>query len=95
METKFVCNICEKTFRSSYRLKSHEKNHNELTSFKCEICEKSFVYWYKFKTHQDTHKNIATCEICDLKFSCESRVKQHQENRWRKISVVAKMIKRF
>ena len=69
------CEICEKTFSDSTRLKNHIKNIHE-----CESCGKLFSLKHHLERHIHTihegHKNHK-CELCGKYFSNSSHLKRH------------------
>ena len=79
----FACNICEKTFINSNKLKRHvDSVHNKLSLnlYKCEPCGKVFGQRRLLKTRVKTiHEKMKEhrCVSCDKIFRCKGTLKRH------------------
>ena len=67
-EQGFICNICNRSFKSRTGLKNHKSIHNRITAEqKCEQCDKTFNSVKALKMHGKCHisKTFATKDkIC-------------------------------
>lgn len=60
------CQICNKTFTSTYKLKSHLFYHKAVPSrFKCTHCLKEYYRKDEFNRHVARHKNQQKLHVCD------------------------------
>lgn len=79
-EKSHKCNLCEKSFRFDFMLKTHLIAHNEERPFKCEICKKPFRTPLDVKMHQNIIHNTSKpykCNICRKDFSHPNYLKVH------------------
>jgi len=51
----FKCDVCEKHFSHSSRLKLHVHTHNYKGPFACDVCKKSFKQLENMKLHLRSH----------------------------------------
>ena len=80
----FKCHLCEKIFKSKYKLKEHtRKRHPKNTlNFTCEYCGKIFNSNEYLKAHMYVHKNMAfTCSECDYKTKYPSNLTCHKRTK--------------
>ena len=67
----YKCDICEETFETSIKLKSHRRVHRGSKGkrpYECDTCGNSFRYPHRFLSHQNIHANIRfDCKICGKK----------------------------
>ena len=72
-KTVFECDICEKRFMLSYRLRIHfQSAHTRLRKFKCEHCEKQFraeadVRKHISRLHKKSEDSKVKCPLCNSK----------------------------
>ena len=70
---KFICNICERTFATFYRLKIHKVRVHEsskgVKQFECQLCSKNFYLLADLKKHESSHSSQEQfeCDICEKK----------------------------
>jgi len=89
-QPKYVCEVCNKGFKSGYNLKRHQKDyHGEnseiikaKTSHICALCAKPFLSSHNLKRHHlDFHsENRLTyhCELCRKNFQNRFNLKRHR-----------------
>ena len=74
----FSCNMCDKEFFESYRLKQHKSAvHDGVKLFECEFCDKSFSTKAQRRTHiKIIHEKLKNhkCEHCDKTFPTSSNL---------------------
>ena len=96
----FSCKSCNKTFESSYKLKSHQyKVHNEReASFLCDKCDKVFKFRGELNFHfQKYHSGVTfVCPDCgksfNHKYNLEIHIKMvHVKNKTLSCDVCGKM----
>ncbi|XP_077867752.1 uncharacterized protein LOC144357178 [Saccoglossus kowalevskii] len=51
-----VCESCDATFDSYFKLKMHRLTHDDLKSFKCDVCDKSFAERQALAVHVECHR---------------------------------------
>ncbi|XP_012737121.2 gastrula zinc finger protein XlCGF57.1 isoform X2 [Fundulus heteroclitus] len=75
----FSCDMCGKTFRDHFSLKSHMRVHSEEKPFGCEICAKSFKHEHNLKIHMRIHTGEMpfSCEVCGKRFKHQHNLKTH------------------
>ncbi|NXW26252.1 ZN500 protein, partial [Circaetus pectoralis] len=54
-EMPYSCQQCQKTFRTSSHLATHQQNHTQESSYACVVCGKSFSVGTECLLHQRTH----------------------------------------
>ena len=66
-----VCLLCNKSFPSKYKLKSHMYSHTGERPFACEVCGKGFSRGPNLKTHMRVHTGAKPfpCTRCNRGFS--------------------------
>jgi uncharacterized Zn-finger protein len=78
-----ICTICNKLYRTNYKLKLHMMTHSNTFKHKCsfEGCEKSFKSKLGLQEHEaarHTGKFNFTCEVCQKGFHVRSYLIGHQ-----------------
>lgn len=78
-ERAFVCDICNKSYKSYRVLKIHKLRHGPANEV-CNICGKTFRLRSEVKHHMRRHNNDrrVQCESCDKVFYRNSELKNHQ-----------------
>ena len=89
---RIKCTICDKSFASGQRLKSHiaaiheGKKSGRIERVKCESCNKDFASKQRLKSHItsfhsekiESHSNLRVeCEFCDSSFASKQRLNSH------------------
>jgi uncharacterized Zn-finger protein len=80
-----ICTICNKLFRTNFKLKQHMLTHEENNAkYICnyEACNKAFKSRIGLKEHiarLHTEEFNFTCDICDKKFLLRSYFRAHQK----------------
>ncbi|KOB60494.1 Uncharacterized protein OBRU01_24440 [Operophtera brumata] len=60
------CKICNKTFKSTYKLKAHLFYHKAVPGrFTCSLCLKEYYRKDEYKRHIAVHKNEQKLHVCD------------------------------
>jgi len=89
-QPKYVCEICNKGFKSGYNLKRHQNDyHGEnseiikaKTSHICALCAKPFLSSHNLKRHHmDFHSDSRLtyhCELCRKNFQNRFNLKRHR-----------------
>lgn len=85
----FDCDLCEKTFANTNRLRYHRMRHSVDRPIECDRCDKRFKNKYDLKIHMNSHDKLLlhNCTKCDRRFRVISHLKAHLEshelsNRW-------------
>ncbi|KAK3610445.1 hypothetical protein CHS0354_016624 [Potamilus streckersoni] len=75
----FVCNICNKSFKTKYVHNLHMNTHREDICFKCDMCGKGFKNKSYLFSHMKRHnKEFRTfCEICGKGFYENRKLQDH------------------
>lgn len=79
-----ICTVCNKLFRTNYKLREHMQTHAENNAkYICdfESCSKAFRSKIGLKEHVARHRGEFkfTCEICDKKFLLHSYFLAHKK----------------
>lgn len=81
----FVCDVCNRAFKTSSGLKAHRVQHDpDRKPYKdCEKCGKSFISRSSYYAHISSHDNgtgktvTFTCYVCTTTFKHASSLKRH------------------
>ncbi|XP_051572830.1 transcription factor E4F1-like [Myxocyprinus asiaticus] len=78
-EGRYICEICEKTFKTTNILRTHMFTHNEEKDFKCEICETAFRTKGSLIRHKRRHTDERPyrCNQCGLAFRESGALTRH------------------
>ena len=64
-DRKHECQICQKAFFTTQRLKEHILTHGGIKPFKCNLCNGAFSNFSGHRQHMmNTHWIKFTCDIC-------------------------------
>ncbi|KAL9704775.1 hypothetical protein quinque_008293 [Culex quinquefasciatus] len=82
-ERPYSCPHCEKSFRTSTKLKIHVDGvHLKLRKFTCEVCNKKFLDAGNLKSHMATHaetrKYVCDYENCGKAFALPGTLRVHK-----------------
>ncbi len=79
--SEFICELCQKTFTKSYRLKNHIENIHSEKLYECDQCLKAFATVKRLKLHTDKHliekPSSLPCTICQKVFRSTSNLEKH------------------
>lgn len=103
---KYSCSICEETFLSKFRLKTHQFKHGaDDKVFTCDICAKQFQRMNYLKLHRRIHdpdykaaaaEKTKFCDQCGINIKYESyrfHMKTHHANEHVKCEVCEQAFK--
>ena len=68
--SKYMCDKCEKSFGSKYKLKRHEQSQHNGIQFECNLCKMFYTRKDNLKVHMTVHHKIVTkndklqCDEC-------------------------------
>ncbi|GFO49909.1 Zinc finger protein [Plakobranchus ocellatus] len=76
----FSCHICNKAFKTAYRLKRHEQSHTDVRPYACRTCDKRFKQSGHRNEHEANHERQGVrflCNKCGFVFRCRSSFNTH------------------
>uniref|UniRef100_A0A673MJN8 Transcription factor E4F1 n=1 Tax=Sinocyclocheilus rhinocerous TaxID=307959 RepID=A0A673MJN8_9TELE len=78
-EGRYICEICEKTFKTTNILRTHMFTHTDQKDFKCEICETAFRTKGSLIRHKRRHTDERPyrCNQCGLAFRESGALTRH------------------
>lgn len=79
-EKNYQCNVCQKRYDSSYRLRIHQNSHQGIRQFGCTICPRDFLTSSSLARHKKTvhsQDEPFCCNICLRKFNIAYNMKMH------------------
>lgn len=76
---RLQCNVCDKIFADSSKLKRHMISHSVNKEFKCDLCPKEFTERHKLARHMLTHsgRRDYPCPHCDRAFALKHNLTAH------------------
>lgn len=81
----FKCDVCPKSFATSYKLYLHYKWHLGINNFKCLYCSKAFSKYSVYLSHDRTHinKKLFKCNFCEKWFIISYNLHTHTQTRYK------------
>ncbi|TSO37038.1 Transcription factor E4F1 [Bagarius yarrelli] len=78
-EGRYVCHICEKTFKTANILRTHLSIHTDRKDFKCDLCETAFRTKGSLIRHNRRHTDERPyqCSQCGLSFRESGALTRH------------------
>lgn len=78
---KYICNICQKAFKSNSELKLHKVYHAEK-QFHCDQCSRKYYTKTALSEHMKKHRNepMFICDICGIRQSSRKSFREHLES---------------
>ncbi|XP_051740469.1 transcription factor E4F1 isoform X1 [Ctenopharyngodon idella] len=78
-EGRYICDICDKTFKTTNILRTHMFTHTDQKDFKCEICETAFRTKGSLIRHKRRHTDERPyrCNQCGLAFRESGALTRH------------------
>lgn len=78
----YLCDVCGRSFKTSWSLKNHERIHSGITSMKtysCPLCSKTFFHKSQFLQHMVRHSGTKphACSVCGKSYSQKGSLTQH------------------
>ena len=91
----FGCTICSKTFKTRYSMHYHNRRQHKEAAVSgssdhgnpvaeqhiCEECGKICKSKRSLFSHKYTHKKEISCDMCEMKFWCQSLLKDHKQKK--------------
>lgn len=77
--TKFICNVCTKSFPFRSQVIRHLSSHTGIRKYQCERCNKQFMNNYNLIVHSRKHTGDfpLKCSVCGSGFSNPSVLERH------------------
>ncbi|XP_061087832.1 transcription factor E4F1 isoform X1 [Conger conger] len=81
-EGRYVCQICEKTFKTANILRTHLTTHSEKKNFPCKLCGNSFRTKGSLIRHNRRHTDERPyrCNLCGLSFRESGALTRHMKS---------------
>lgn len=80
-ESFFICNVCNKPFRTKSGLRNHVAKHAGTEKYRCFVCEKSFVHLHHYQGHMAGHdpSQMVHCRRCQKSFAYRTSCNKHEK----------------
>ncbi|KAM8824106.1 transcription factor E4F1 [Synchiropus picturatus] len=80
---RYLCQLCQKTFKTSNILRTHLKTHSDQKNFSCELCETSFRTKGSLIRHNRRHTDERPyrCNLCGISFRESGALTRHRKSR--------------
>ena len=77
----YQCKSCQKCFKNSFILKSHERIHTGEKPFQCKTCKKGFCFSGDLSRHERIHSDERPfhCKSCQRSFKQLEYLKKHEK----------------
>ncbi|CAL9693380.1 unnamed protein product [Knipowitschia caucasica] len=81
-EGRYLCSVCQKTFKTLNILRTHLKTHTDEKNFKCELCDTSFRTKGSLIRHNRRHTDERPyrCTQCGQSFRESGALTRHQKS---------------
>uniref|UniRef100_UPI003AB06ED3 transcription factor E4F1 n=1 Tax=Centroberyx gerrardi TaxID=166262 RepID=UPI003AB06ED3 len=78
-EGRYICQLCEKTFKTTNILRTHMNTHSEQKNFSCELCATTFRTKGSLIRHNRRHTDERPyrCTLCGLSFRESGALTRH------------------
>ncbi|XP_013882513.1 transcription factor E4F1 isoform X2 [Austrofundulus limnaeus] len=78
-EGRYICRLCEKTFKTTNILRTHMKTHSDQKNFSCELCSTSFRTKGSLIRHNRRHTDERPyrCTLCGQSFRESGALTRH------------------
>ncbi|KAM9844284.1 transcription factor E4F1 isoform 2-T2 [Aulostomus maculatus] len=78
-EGRYICQICEKTFKTTNILRTHLKTHSDQKNFSCDLCGTSFRTKGSLIRHNRRHTDERPyrCTLCGQSFRESGALTRH------------------
>ncbi|XP_057717656.1 transcription factor E4F1 [Corythoichthys intestinalis] len=79
VDGRYLCQLCDKTFKTSNILKTHMKTHSDQKNFACELCGNSFRTKGSLIRHNRRHSDERPyqCALCGQSFRESGALTRH------------------
>ncbi|XP_047212716.1 transcription factor E4F1-like [Girardinichthys multiradiatus] len=76
---RYICHLCEKTFKTTNILRTHMKTHSDQKNFSCELCGTSFRTKGSLIRHNRRHTDERPyrCTLCGQSFRESGALTRH------------------
>uniref|UniRef100_UPI00358F82D5 transcription factor E4F1-like n=1 Tax=Myxine glutinosa TaxID=7769 RepID=UPI00358F82D5 len=80
---RYICHVCQKTFKTEIILKTHMSTHSKRKPFRCKICDIQFRMKGSLERHNRRHtgERPYVCKQCGLAFRESGALTRHLKSR--------------